>query len=77
MEPNNSDTDADVRKWWFFNCGLPRSEIVYFSQVFLIYIVVIAALINISTGNCDSKIWIALLTAHIGYLLPNPKMKRK
>jgi len=73
----NIESDSSPNKWNIFHWTLPKSEIVFFAQVFLIYAVVITAIVNLTIGNSDSKLWTALLTGHIGYLLPNPSLKRK
>lgn len=64
-------------RWTLFNQPIPRSEIVFFVQVILIYIVVVTSIVNLTLENKDSKLWTALLTGHIGYLLPNPTLKKK
>lgn len=62
-------------KWHFFGSKLPRSEIVFFVQVLLVYIVVIVSIVNLTIGRADDKLWIALLSSSIGYILPNPSLK--
>lgn len=68
-------TRSSSRKWHFFGKVLPRSEIVFFVQVILVYIVVIVSIVNLTIGRSDDKLWIALLSSSIGYLLPNPTLK--
>ncbi len=63
-------------KWNIFHWTIPRSEIVFFVQVIIIYVVVITSIVNLTIGKEDSKLWTALLTGHIGYLLPNPSLKK-
>jgi hypothetical protein len=60
-------------------CGksLPRSEIVFFSQVILIYVVCCICLANLTTGRGDSNLWSALLSGCLGYLLPSPSIKQR
>jgi len=74
MDEQASDTTG---KWNLFHWKFPKSEVVFFTQVILIYVVVITSIVNLTIGNSDSKLWTALLTGHIGYLLPNPTLKRK
>ena len=64
---------------WSFICGnsLPRAEVIYYCQVLLIYIVVVACLINLSIGGNNSSLWSSLLSGSVGYLLPSPKIKLK
>ena len=59
-------------------CGqkFPKSEIVFFFQVILVYIVVIVSIVNLSIGQSDEKLWITLLSSSIGYLLPNPNLNK-
>ena len=64
-------------KWDFFGKIIPRSEIVFFTQVIIVYIVIIVSIVNLTLGHADNKLWIALLSSSIGYLLPNPKIKIK
>jgi hypothetical protein len=76
--PINIEVDSTAsHKWNIFHWRFPKSEVVFFAQVFLIYVVVITSIVNLTIGSSDSKLWTALLTGHIGYLLPNPSLKRK
>jgi len=68
----NSRTSS---KWHFFGKILPRSEIVFFIQVLLVYIVVIVSIVNLTIGRDDDKLWIALLSSSLGYILPSPSLK--
>lgn len=54
-----------------------KSELVFFSQVIIIYIVVCLCLFNLTTGHTQANLWSALLSGSLGYLLPNPKIKTK
>jgi len=58
-------------------CGIEmqRGQVVYFSQIFLIYIIILTCIVNLSLGNGDSNLWTALLSSCIGYILPSPKIK--
>ena len=60
--------------WNILGKKLPQSEVVYFTQVLLIYIVIITCIINLSRGEGDSNLWTCLLSSCLGYLLPNPKL---
>jgi hypothetical protein len=75
LEPINTGSESSS-KWNFMHWTLPKSEIVFFAQVIIIYAVVITAIVNLTIGHSDSKLWTALLTGHIGYLLPNPSLKK-
>ena len=75
---NMSDTPSDTpSKWNVFKWHVPRSEVVFFTQVILIYAVVITSLVNLTSETSNPQLWTALLTGHLGYLLPNPTLRRK
>ena len=67
---------ASSVKWDFCGRDIPRSEIVFFVQVIIVYIVVLVSIVNLSIGRQGDKLWIALLSSSIGYLLPNPSLKK-
>jgi positive regulator of sigma E activity len=59
-------------------CGrsFPRSEAVFFSQLLLIFIVVITALFNLTTESEHYTMWTALLSSCLGYVMPHPRIKK-
>ena len=74
---NNNHHEEDGRSsthWPVFGIKFPKSEVVFFAQVILIYAVVITSLTNISMGS-KSELWPHLLIGTLGYLLPNPSIK--
>jgi hypothetical protein len=56
---------------------MPKSEFVFFVQVLLIYIVVITSIVNLTLNKNEGKLWTALLSSSLGYLLPNPSLKKR
>ena len=81
LRPHSSPSKVQTEKrrmtrlWEVFGRQLPRSEIVFFCQTFIIYIVVVTSLVNLSLKNGPINLWIALLSSCLGYLLPHPSMK--
>ena len=65
-----------TKLWNVFGRRLPRSEIVFFCQTFLIYAVVVTSLVNLTLKNGPINLWIALLGSCLGYLLPHPSIDR-
>lgn len=55
---------------------LPKSEIVYFCQMIVVFIIIVTSIANLSLQNDKSELWIALLSSAIGYALPNPTLKK-
>jgi hypothetical protein len=62
--------------WPFFGNLLPRMEIIFICQTMAIYSVVAVSLFNLTRGD-DDKLWIALLSSCLGYMLPNPKVEHR
>ena len=50
-------------------------NVLFCSQVALIFIVVLAALANLSFRNDSQNLWIIVLTSSLGYMMPNPRLK--
>lgn len=54
----------------------PYSEdLLFVVQVFVILIVVITSVVNLSCENGNLQMWTALLSSSLGYILPNPKLE--
>ena len=72
----NSSSENSL--WRFCNSvTLPRSEVVFFTQAALIFIIVVTSLLKIALDkpSCeDMSFWVGLLSAAVGYALPNPKL---
>ena len=61
--------------WKCFGTRCPRQEIVFFTQALLVYIVVLASIINLSCTDDNTSLWVALLGSSIGIMLPSPSVK--
>ena len=71
----NISANSNISEWKVCGSSVPKSELVFFSQVIILYIVVCLCLFNLTTGRGDSNLWSALLSGSLGYLLPNPTIK--
>ena len=60
--------------WNVLGKRLPQHEVVYFTQVALVYIVVVTCIVNLTRGSGDSNLWTCLMSSCLGYLLPSPKI---
>ena len=67
------------RSWKFCNSvSLPSAEVVFFTQVYFIFILLSLSISKWSFENlsCDeTDIWLSILSSTVGYMLPNPKLK--
>lgn len=61
--------------WQFLGNRLPKSEIVYFCQMTVVFIIILTSIANLSLQNGKSELWIALLSSAFGYTLPSPTLK--
>lgn len=63
--------------WTLLGEKVPRSEIVYFCQVLILFTVIVTSIYNLTAGDGkDSNLWTSLLCSSLGYLLPNPSLNR-
>ena len=75
--------DAEHQKrqsWRFCNSRLPRSEVVYFTQIFILIILTTFSLFKLLRFKLDceeSTFWFSLLLCTVRYALPNPKLWTK
>ena len=72
MEERGSSHAAE---WYFCDRRLPKSQITYFCQIIIIYIIIITSIVNLSINNGDKTLFSTLLASCLGYLLPNPSIK--
>ena len=54
-----------------------KNDLQYIAQIVVIYLVIITCITNLSLSNGDSNLWTALLSSCLGYMLPNPSIKKR
>jgi hypothetical protein len=77
MEDNTSSSDSNISKIWKL-CGsnIPKSQALFFSQIVILYIIILTCLFNLSFNNGRSEMWLSLLCTCIGAILPQPKFQK-
>lgn len=72
------DTDSGVsqNQWRMFGYRFPKAECVFFAQTLILYTVIITSLINLTLGTEPNAVWCTLLSSCLGYMLPNPSIKK-
>ena len=70
------DDEIDANGWHIFGRECPKEEIVFLCQVIILYTVIVVSIYNLTVAHDDSTLWTALLSSSLGYLLPNPSLKR-
>jgi len=70
-----TENENGSERWTFLGNRLPKSEIVYFCQMIVVYVIIITSIVNLSLQNGKNELWITLLSSSIGYALPSPTLK--
>lgn len=73
-ETDLNSIDRSVKTWHIFGARIPRSEVVFLSQVVVMYGVIVSCICNLSLHNENTELWVALLSSCLGYLLPTPQI---
>ena len=71
-----SQSSLTTQKWRWCGEKYPKQEIIFCAQTILVYTVCISAIANLSYGTSNPSLLRCLLSSCIGYMLPNPSVKR-
>ncbi len=63
--------------WHLFGTEWPKDKIVFVCQVIIFYTLIVVSIYILTVGHCDPTFWTDLLSSSLGYLLPNPSLKRE
>jgi hypothetical protein len=84
MDNDSENTTHDLKtsntnytEWATCNKKIQKSEITYFCQILILFIVVTASIINLSLSSEKKDLWISLLASSIGYIIPGPSINKK
>ena len=59
--------------WQFFGTKYPRSELVYFTQIIVLSVIIVTSIVNLSIPNSkNDQLWLSMLCSAVGYILPSP-----
>ena len=66
----------EERSWVLFNKHLPRSEIVFFVQTILVFLLATVSVTCLAVAKTceETTVWVAILSSAVGYMLPAPKL---
>ena len=67
-ESDDSHSVKSVKLWQCFGSTYPKTEIVFFGQIILLYVVVVAAIVNLSYPP------LAKAGVHCGFLSSPPEL---
>jgi hypothetical protein len=69
------ESSTHSERWDVMGGKLQKSEIVYFCQMIVVYVIIVTSIVNLSLQNGKNELWITLLSIAIGYALPKPTLK--
>lgn len=72
-----SSTTASPNVWLTCDKKVHKAQIVFAVQVIIAFVVILVCLLNLTFYDENVCLWSTLLSAIIGYLLPNPKIPRE
>ena len=72
-----SDSASNNGRWKICFQELPSREVIFFSQVTILYVIIITSLVHISLRIGNQTLWSSLLSGALGYLLPSPYISKK
>ena len=73
---SSDSSSSSSTPWHLFGTVCPKEEIVFLCQVLVLFTVILVSIYNLTTGHENSNLWTALLSSSLGYLLPNPTLRR-
>ena len=68
--PTQTSLSSHGGRWNVFRSDVPKEEIVFFTQVILIYVIAITSIVNLTMEAKHETLWTSLLSASLGYMLP-------
>ena len=69
-------SSSSSTSWHLFSTVCPKEEIVFLCQVLVLFTVILISIYNLTTGHENSNLWTAQLSSYLGYILPNPTLRR-
>ena len=75
-DSTDAQSEEDSTPWHLFGTVCPKEEILFLCQVLVLFTVILISIYNLTTSHENSNLWTALLSSSLGYLLPNPTLRR-
>ena len=74
MESNSNGKSSSIKSVSLQDKDMSREA--FYVQAFLIYVICITCIVNLSIGSEHSDVFISLLSGSLGVLLPSPRILR-
>ncbi len=72
----SSDITRSSKTWDILGKAYSRNQCCFFSQIIILYVIILTSLVNLTLGTEPQSIWISLLGCCVGNLLPCPALKK-
>jgi hypothetical protein len=59
------ESSTHSERWDVMGSKLPKSEIVYFCQMIVVYVIIVRSIVNLSLQNGRNELWITRATLSI------------
>jgi len=77
MDSQSISEESDVSTRWSTLCGrIEKTQVIYFSQMIIVFTVIVACIVNLSIIDSPSTPWATILSGTVGYILPAPKIRK-
>ena len=81
LRHQSSNLSEGTLQWDMLGSKVPKKEVVYFTQMFVLLVIILACIINLSVPSLRSsenpvpmELWVILLSTCMGCILPAPKL---
>ena len=79
LDNNSVDQEphANTVKWHIGNCDVDRDFVQFITVYFLIFIIAVTSLANLSIKSEHVELWASLLSMMCGIIVPQPKYPKQ
>ena len=75
-QESESKSKSSQVHWRLFGSIVPEREVVFLAQILILYFIIISSVIILAKGIQPKELWISLLSAAIGIIVPTPSLHK-
>ena len=73
--PESPQLESGYRTDSVSTCSTPKNRVSFWTQIIIVYLIIIVAITHLSLRSPDKELWLVLLSSSLGYILPSPGLK--
>ncbi len=77
---SESESESEIKTsqihWKLFGSVVPEKEVVFLAQILILYFIIISSVICLAKDIQPKELWISLLSAGIGIIVPSPSLHK-